>query len=435
MGVRQYIGARYVPLFFDNNGSTEWVANHAYEPLTIVTYLGNSYTSKKNVPSNVGNPASNPTYWASTGIYNSQIEQYREEVAEYKEQVDDVVEDITDINSELTVLANRDRNKSNYTYGRKFVFVGDSYALQTSNWMDYIITMLGINTDQYVKVRSGGRGFSIVAAGGTFTDLLTASFSAIDQNVTDVVVCGGINDYNATADQISAGIESFKTSCLYFFPNCQIHVGFISWENGTTYVNQLAKVCSTYKIASMDKSRMDFLDGAQMAMHRYDLFADDIHPNANGGLYIARCIKQCLTNGSCPSPFNVSKWTANDLSSSSDFTLALTGTVDTWIDSETIFLRLPRFNLSVKGTSSYTPTTWYKLFDFPNNGFLKGGVTYQNFWGVPIFINGSLLRIAELSAYNGSLWMRWYNISGDDAFSTALIDGGMYTFPLMYIQD
>ena len=44
---RQYIGARYVPKFFDNNGSTEWVKGIGYEPLTIVTYLNNSFTSKK----------------------------------------------------------------------------------------------------------------------------------------------------------------------------------------------------------------------------------------------------------------------------------------------------------------------------------------------------------------------------------------------------
>ena len=51
MAVRQYIGARYVPTFFsDENGSTEWKSGLSYEALTIVTYLGNSYTSKKTVP-------------------------------------------------------------------------------------------------------------------------------------------------------------------------------------------------------------------------------------------------------------------------------------------------------------------------------------------------------------------------------------------------
>lgn len=79
---RQYIGARYVPKFFEGaGGSAEWVPGIAYEPLTIVTYLGNSFTSKVPVPSTVGTPNVNTEYWVNTGNYNEQIEEYRKEVA------------------------------------------------------------------------------------------------------------------------------------------------------------------------------------------------------------------------------------------------------------------------------------------------------------------------------------------------------------------
>ena len=70
---RQYIGARYVPKVFG-----DWVENHEFEPLMIVTYLNNSYTSKKTVPATVGNPAENPEYWVCTGNYNAQVEEYRQ---------------------------------------------------------------------------------------------------------------------------------------------------------------------------------------------------------------------------------------------------------------------------------------------------------------------------------------------------------------------
>lgn len=73
MATRQYIGARYVPIFFEGVNGSEWMSNTAYEPLTIVTRNGNSYTSKKNVPASVGEPENNPVYWASTGLFNSQI--------------------------------------------------------------------------------------------------------------------------------------------------------------------------------------------------------------------------------------------------------------------------------------------------------------------------------------------------------------------------
>ena len=79
MSTRQYIGARYVPKIFNNpNGSSEWIKETSYEALTIVTYLGNSYTSKKPVP--VNTDITNSEYWAITGNYNAQVEEYRKEV-------------------------------------------------------------------------------------------------------------------------------------------------------------------------------------------------------------------------------------------------------------------------------------------------------------------------------------------------------------------
>lgn len=76
MAVRQYIGARYVPAFYENSNNTSaWESGVAYEALTIVTYNGNSYTSKKPVPSTIGNPSANPTYWAQTGNFNAQLQE------------------------------------------------------------------------------------------------------------------------------------------------------------------------------------------------------------------------------------------------------------------------------------------------------------------------------------------------------------------------
>lgn len=78
MATTQYIGARYVPLFAE---PIEWDKNKQYEPLTIVTHNGNSYTSRQFVPTGI--EITNEAFWALTSNYNAQIEQYRKEVAEY----------------------------------------------------------------------------------------------------------------------------------------------------------------------------------------------------------------------------------------------------------------------------------------------------------------------------------------------------------------
>lgn len=82
MSVREYIGARYVPLFAD---PIEWDNTKTYEPLTIVYYQGNSYTSRQAVPTGIA--ITNTDYWALTGNYNAQIEAYRAEVQEFADDI------------------------------------------------------------------------------------------------------------------------------------------------------------------------------------------------------------------------------------------------------------------------------------------------------------------------------------------------------------
>lgn len=90
-GFNTYIGARYVPIF-----DGEWTNTKKYEPLTIVTYQGNSYTSRSYVP--IGIDISNNDYWALTGNFNGQIE--------------GVYEQINNINS----ILNNYRNIVSYEY-------------------------------------------------------------------------------------------------------------------------------------------------------------------------------------------------------------------------------------------------------------------------------------------------------------------------------
>lgn len=78
MATTQYIGARYVPLFAE---PIEWDKTKQYEPLTIVTANGNSYTSRQFVPTGI--EITNTAFWALTGNFNAQIEQYRKEVTAY----------------------------------------------------------------------------------------------------------------------------------------------------------------------------------------------------------------------------------------------------------------------------------------------------------------------------------------------------------------
>jgi len=90
VGTRQYIGARYVPIFGrKGEESIVWDNSAPYEPLTIVLYQGNSFTSRQYVPKGV--EITNEEFWAETGNYNAQIEQYRQDVLEAIEYIKELV--------------------------------------------------------------------------------------------------------------------------------------------------------------------------------------------------------------------------------------------------------------------------------------------------------------------------------------------------------
>lgn len=104
MAVRQYIGARYVPIFGrKGEDSIQWDNTGTYEPLTVVLYQGNSYTSRQFVP--VGIDITNEDYWAETGNYNAQVEQYRQEVLGFDDRITENEGDISTLESQMAGTA------------------------------------------------------------------------------------------------------------------------------------------------------------------------------------------------------------------------------------------------------------------------------------------------------------------------------------------
>lgn len=94
---RQYIGARYVPKFWDNgSGSTDWTPNIPYESMVVVTYMNNSYTSKVPVPATQIAPNVDTEHWALTGAYNAQVEQYRQDVIKLEQKVNSLFVNVKD---------------------------------------------------------------------------------------------------------------------------------------------------------------------------------------------------------------------------------------------------------------------------------------------------------------------------------------------------
>lgn len=126
---RQYVGARYVPKIMG-----EWDKNIPYEALSIVTYKGNSFTSKIPVPAKVD--IGDETYWVSTGNYNVQIEEYRKETLEAKQLANNTNTDLQAFKKTQTNTNNEINNKIDSTTSalnnlKNAVFDGDTPSVIT----------------------------------------------------------------------------------------------------------------------------------------------------------------------------------------------------------------------------------------------------------------------------------------------------------------
>lgn len=211
-----YIGNRYVPIFAD---PVEWNNLREYEPLTIVTYQGTAYTSKKTVP--VGIELSNTEYWVVTGNYNAQVEAYRQQVAALQSDVDDIAAEIEEI----------------HRTGRKFVLIADSYGMNTNpSWTSlFVEDVAGTIADSKSSI-----GFTTTsAANGTFATSLqrVADSLTADQRaeITDIVVGGGFNDAtqifigSATLATLRTAIREFAVLAASLFPNATVTLAFMAW--------------------------------------------------------------------------------------------------------------------------------------------------------------------------------------------------------------
>lgn len=218
---RQYIGARYVPVFFENpnTGDSTWLSGVAYEALTIVTFAGNNYTSKKPVPAGIGSPNLHPEYWVSTGNYNAQIEKVREE--------------ITDVREGLEELESKFPVKPNDIAHKQYILIADSFGNPTTvgghPWIYWFEHLAGVTEGETAFSRfSGSGGFVRSGSNGTYLDLLTditTSGDVADPNaITDIVVQTAGNDWESTGEQIKNGLLAFCNYAHQHYPNAKISI-------------------------------------------------------------------------------------------------------------------------------------------------------------------------------------------------------------------
>lgn len=265
----QYIGARYVPKFYQGSNGTEWNTNTAYEALTIVTYLNNSYTSIKPVPASIGNPKDNSDFWAATGNFNAQLQQLQNDVNEIK-----------------------------INLNRRYIVLCDSYglALNQSNINFYEESFYVLGITNYQGFNSSGCGF-IGDGTNTFLKLLSDNLQKIPEKntVTDIIVFGGANDQGSVLT-VPQAIGIFTKFAKSYFPNATVYVGCISKNLNPAAIANLNNTILAYKTAPIYNT--NYINNTEFIMSRYtDFNSDLVHPTYNGITKMSKYFCEWLLKG------------------------------------------------------------------------------------------------------------------------------------------
>ena len=210
MSVREYIGARYVPLFAD---PIQWDNTKTYEPLTIVYHQGNSYTSRQAVPTGVA--ITNDEYWALTGNYNAQIEAYRTEVSEYAQQVSSFDGRIDGLEDALPSSA----FDSTHTVDGRFDDIEANGWVTTNRIADSNVTTAKIADSNVTtaKIADSNVTTSKVADGAvTESKIASAYRNQLELIKTDIVALGdSLSTYSYNEGVVSSGAELWEKVALY----------------------------------------------------------------------------------------------------------------------------------------------------------------------------------------------------------------------------
>lgn len=299
MPVRQYVGARYVPKFYQNsqgNGAT-WESNTPYEALTIVTYNNNSYTSKISVPENIGAPNQNSQYWVLTGNYNAQVEEYRSQTESLQNNVSTNTSNII---------------KSTSMQGRNIIFIGDSFGTIKTNgrtMFDICANLLGVTEYKQVSVSSRGFTTSLENPANFLGEL--QSIDTIKTNVTDIVVMGGPNDVSSNANAIDNAINNFCSWAHNNYINANIWIGFEGRHWSDEYHDKsINTVLPAYKNCTNHNAL--YLNGIDNVLHSTtNLISDALHPSDSGVQKLGIALANCL-NGSYPDTYELIQRQASD---------------------------------------------------------------------------------------------------------------------------
>lgn len=402
VGTRQYIGARYIPIFGrKDETSILWDNSAPYEPLTIVLYQGNSYTSRQYVPAGI--EITNEAFWANTGNYNAQVEAYRQEVAAFDSRItanttaistleNNVNNDISEINEDISSLSTSVTERFTETNGNvsalqqsltdnvdnlqddidalgsKCLWIGDSFSRNFDYYLPKKVSaMLHC---ELVTEAVAGCGFVRYYNGSNFqmqADSLISQYQN-DPTVKYVIIYGGWNDREQVISDINTAVSTTMGQLNAAFPNA-IKVMFgpqcpqpvrIAEVSAGTYLSQVAERYKYYSVLNNFVYVPAFMWNLSRPS-QYWVDTDTTHPSQQGFDAIASYMMESLfsNNVIMNDPYNVPSDYYSIRSTDPNVANLTINNANVWMYQNKLYL-----NMTIAGWSTDNPEQCFILMPF-----------------------------------------------------------------------
>lgn len=309
MSVREYIGARYVPVFAD---PIQWDSTLKYEPLTVVTNEGASYVSRRYVPEGI--QLDNTDYWVLWADFNAQLQHYINVVEAFDGRIDDLEDNFPITSAQIQNNTITSEKIASHTITdanieqKHMVLIGDSftktgYGLQMSDmWWRKYATIVNLIPHSYAINGMGFiQGLTTNEDFRSQIDLAIADSSFDNSKVEKLFIMGGINDCRISDINSPTNYQVRVREVLNYaaseFPNAEIilvgcntfdkltYEGQPSDISGSTYYHTPGEIARAMYKAAAGSNNTQFIDITSLFIGATSYFgsdADGHHPNIYG---------------------------------------------------------------------------------------------------------------------------------------------------------
>ena len=294
---------------------------------------------------------------------------------------------------------------------KKVIFIGDSYASRNDNWVNPLITKLGLESGDYYIGALGSTGFCSPNNNKVWLTLLQEIVenltSSQKQEITHIIVCGGANDNTYALNEIDTAIGNFVAYVNTNLPNAKTLIGEIGWTNDPEKIVDYGKVVEAYTKCTKNNNCY-YLNNVQYTLHNYNLLlGDGVHPTANGNLEIANNIHQCIMTGFCDVVYSQLRHKLNPNNNNETFFESLNNQMVCVYNNRPSSINVNVASLTANGLQAIDLTD--DIFEYAKGNYYESNRTYINAY---ITANGVKKSMqCTIGVYQGKL--KLYPLSYD----------------------